>query len=52
MKVTIKHRQTEICVEDNTTNDTNYNLIYHNQTYVLTLIKEMIEHIINLNNEQ
>jgi hypothetical protein len=51
MKVTVKHRQTELCVEDNTTNDTNYNLVYYNQEYVLKLIKEMIEHINKLNNE-
>jgi hypothetical protein len=52
MKVTVKHRQTELCFEDNTSNDTNYNIVYYNQDYVLKLIKEMIEHIKKLNYEQ
>ena len=50
MKLTVKHRETEIIIEDDgLRTDTNYNLIYHNQGYILQLLKEITETIIKIN---
>jgi hypothetical protein len=51
MKIRVVHKETEICVQDNTSNDTNYNLVYYNQDYILKLIKEITENIIKLKYE-
>jgi hypothetical protein len=49
MKLTVKHQKTEIIIEDDgLRTDTNYNLIYHNQSYILELLKEITETIIKL----
>lgn len=49
MKLTVKHQKTEIIIEDDgLRTDTNYNLIYYNQKYILELLKEITETIIKL----
>lgn len=49
MKITVKHHETVIIVEDDSTRtDTNYNLIHYNTEYILKLLKEITEHIIKL----
>jgi hypothetical protein len=50
MKLTVKHQKTEIIIEDDgLRTDTNYNLIYHNQSYILQLLEEITEMIIKIN---
>jgi hypothetical protein len=53
MKIRVKHKETEIEVDDVTTGK-DYGLIYYNQEYILKLLKEMTENIIKIqggNNE-
>ncbi len=53
MKITVKNRQTEVVIEDGETKtDTNSNLIYYNQKYLLELLDKIFNHIKELNNEQ
>jgi hypothetical protein len=47
MKIRVKHKETEFIVEDDN-KDNAYDLIYYNQEYVLKLIKEITQHIINI----
>jgi hypothetical protein len=49
MKIRVKHKETEIVVEDDMQRtDTNYNLIHFNQQYIIELLKEMTENIIKI----
>ena len=49
MKIRVKHKETEFIVEDDgLRTDTNYGLIYYNQSYVLNLLKAMTENITKL----
>jgi transcriptional regulator of NAD metabolism len=49
MKIIVKHKDTEIIVEDECKRtDTNYNLISYNQDYIIKLIKEITENILKL----
>jgi len=53
MKITVKHEKTEIIVQDEgLRTDTNFNLIYYNQDYILKLLKEITEKIIQINYEK
>jgi hypothetical protein len=53
MKITVKNRQTEVVIEDGETKtDTNSNLIYYNQKYLLELLDKIFKEIKELNNEQ
>jgi hypothetical protein len=53
MKIRVKHKETEFIVEDDgLRTDTNHNLIYYNSDYIIKLLKEITEHITNLNQEQ
>lgn len=47
MKIRVKHKETEIVVDDETVVK-DYALIYYNQKYVIELIKEMTENIIKI----
>jgi hypothetical protein len=50
MKLTVKHQKTEIIIEDDgLRTDTNYNLIYYNQNYILQLLEEITKTIIEIN---
>ena len=49
MKIRVKHKETEMLIEDDTQRtDTNYNLIHFNQKYIIELLKEMTENIIKI----
>jgi hypothetical protein len=49
MKIRVKHKETELIVEDDgLRTDTNYALIYYNQDYILNLLKAMTENIIKI----
>jgi hypothetical protein len=49
MKIKVKYKEIEYIVEDsNNRIDTNYNLIYYNQDYIIRLIKEITENILKL----
>jgi hypothetical protein len=49
MKIRVKHKETEVIVEDDgLRTDTNSNLIYNNQQYIIELIKEIVENIIKI----
>jgi transcriptional regulator of NAD metabolism len=49
MKIRVKHKETEVIVEDDGLRiDTNYNLINYNQDYIIRLIKEITENIIKI----
>lgn len=53
MKITVKNRQTEVVIEDGETKtDTNSNLIYYNQKYLLELLDKIFKEIKELQNEQ
>jgi hypothetical protein len=53
MKITVKNRQTEVVIEDGETKtDTNSNLIYYNQKYLLELLDKIFKEIKELDNEQ
>ena len=53
MKVTVKHRGTEVVVEDeNYVEKDNRSLIYHNQKYVLDLLEKIVEQIIRLQTQE
>ena len=53
MKITVKHEKTEIIIEDDgLRTDTNYNLIHYNYDYILTLLKEITEKIIQIKYEK
>jgi len=53
MKITVKHEKTEITISDEgLRTDTNFNLIYYNQDYILKLLKEITEKIIQINYEK
>lgn len=52
MKIIVKHRQTEVVIEDGETKtDTNSNLIYYNQKYLLELLDKIFKEIKALDNE-
>jgi len=49
MKIRVKHKETELIVQDDgLRTDTNYGLIYYNQDYILNLLKAMTENIIKI----
>jgi hypothetical protein len=49
MKIRVKHKETEVIVEDDgLRTDTNCCLIYNNQQYIIELIKEIAENIIKI----
>jgi hypothetical protein len=49
MKIRVKHKETELIVEDDgLRTDTNYALIYYNHEYILNLLKAMTENIIKI----
>ena len=49
MKIRVKHKETELIVEDDgLRTDTNYGLIHYNQDYILNLLKAMTENIIKI----
>jgi len=49
MKIRVKHKETELIVEDDgLRTDTNYGLIYYNHEYVLKVLKAMTENIIDI----
>ena len=49
MKIRVKHKETEIVVEDDMQRtDTNYNLIHFNQQYIIELLKEITENILKI----
>lgn len=52
MKITVKHKATEVIVQDDDSRITNYNLIHYNQDYIIKLIKEISQEIIKMNNDQ
>lgn len=53
MRIVVKHKNTEVVIEDGETKtDTNSNLIYYNQKYLLELLEKIFNHIKELNNEQ
>jgi hypothetical protein len=53
MKIIVKHKNTEVVIEDGETKtDTNSNLIYYNQKYILELLEKIFKEIKELNNEQ
>ena len=53
MKVTVKHRGTEVIVEDEEFDQKdNRSLIYNNQNYLLTLLEKIAEQILKLQNTQ
>jgi hypothetical protein len=47
MRIRVKHKETEIVVDDVTTGK-DYGLISHNQEYIIKLLKEMTENIIKI----
>jgi len=54
MKITVKHKETEIVVDDVTIGK-DHGLIFYNQEYIIKLLKEITENIIKIqggNNEQ
>ena len=52
MKIRVKHKETEFIVEDDgLRTDTNNNLIYYNQEYVIKLIEEITNNIIKIMEE-
>ena len=54
MKITVKHKETQIEVDDVTTGK-DHGLIYYNQQYIIKLLQEITENIIKIqggNNEQ
>lgn len=49
MKIRVKHKETEFIVEDDgLRTDTNNNLIYYNQDYIIKLLDEIAELIIEI----
>jgi hypothetical protein len=53
MKIIVKHKNTEVVIEDGETKtDTNSNLIYYNQKYLLELLDKIFKEIKELQNEQ
>jgi hypothetical protein len=52
MKIRVKHKETEFIVEDDERTDTYHNLIWDNKEYVITLLKEITENIVRINNEK
>jgi hypothetical protein len=53
MKIIVKHKNTEVVIEDGETKtDTNSNLIYYNQKYILELLDKIFNHIKEFYNEQ
>ena len=52
MKVRVVHKDTEVCIEDPADmKESNHKFIYHNQDYILKLIKEITENIVKLKYE-
>jgi hypothetical protein len=52
MKIIVKHKNTEVVIEDGETKtDTNSNLIYYNQKYLLELLDKIFKEIKELNND-
>jgi hypothetical protein len=49
MKVKMKHKETEIEVEDPGIGHSS-EMIYHNQTYLLKLLETMAEQVVKMNN--
>jgi hypothetical protein len=50
MKIRVKHKETEFIVEDDVPRtDTNNHLIHFNQSYIISLLKEITENLIKLN---
>ena len=53
MKVTVKHRGTEVVIEDEEFDQKdNRSLIYNNQTYLLSLLEKISEQIIRLQDNE
>jgi len=53
MRIVVKHKNTEVVIEDGETKtDTNSNLIYYNQKYLLELLDNIFKEIKALDNEQ
>jgi hypothetical protein len=51
MIIRVKHNHTEVIVEDDgLRTDTNYNLIYYNQKYLLELLTKIADEIIRIEN--
>jgi hypothetical protein len=49
MKIRVKHKETELIVEDDGFRaDANYGFIHYTQDYILNLLKEMTENIIKI----
>jgi hypothetical protein len=48
MKVRMKHKETEIEVEDPSQGDS-YELIYYSQSYLLKLLETMAEQVVKMN---
>ena len=51
MIIRVKHKQTQIEVDDVTTGK-DYGLIYYNQKYVIKLLKEITDNIIKLQGDK
>lgn len=52
MKIIVKNKNTEVVIEDgDTKTDTNSNLIYYNQKYLLELLDKIFKEIKALDNE-
>ena len=47
MKITVKHKETEIVVDDVTIGK-DHGLIYYNQEYIIKLLKEIAENIVKI----
>lgn len=47
MKITVKHKETQIEVDDITTGK-DHGLIYWNQDYIIKLLKDITENIIKI----
>ena len=51
MKVRMKHKETEIEVEDPSQENSN-ELIYYNQTYLLKLLETMADQVVKMNKDE
>jgi hypothetical protein len=51
MKVRMKHKETEIEIED-PSQGSSYELIYHSQTYLLKLLETMADQVVKMNMDE
>jgi hypothetical protein len=51
MKVRVKHKDTEVEVNDEGVKQDTYGLIYYNQNYLLNLLQKIADEIVKMNKE-